>query len=86
MQHLNLDTLSERRAALCKNFAEETAKHEKMINMFPKNTLSPNMKTRHHEVYNVNMAFTERYQNSAVPQLQRMLNQNIINEEINDPY
>ena len=45
LQHLKLDTLSERRAALCQNFAEETVKHEKMRYMFPKNTLSPNMET-----------------------------------------
>ena len=65
-------------------FAEETAKHEKMKYMFPKITLSPNVDTRHHEIFKVNMAFTERYQNSAVPQLQRMLNQNILNEDINE--
>ena len=51
LHKLNLDTLYERRVALCKNFAEKTAKHEKLKNMFPKNDLSQNMKTRNPEVY-----------------------------------
>ena len=68
--------------SLCKKFAEDTSKHEKLKGMFPKNEAIPDMMTRNHELFKVNMALTERYQSSAIPQMQRMLNENILNEEL----
>ena len=78
---LNLETLCERRITLCKNFAKETVKHEKLKSMFPINEASPEIITRNHEKFKVNMALTERYKNSAIPQMQRMLNQEFIEEQ-----
>ena len=78
---LNIEILSEQRNTLCKNFAKETIKHEKLTNMFPKNEIIPDMETRTHETIKVNMAFTERYKSSAIPQMQRLLNKSFTDEE-----
>ena len=64
------------------DYLEDTSKHEKLKDMFPKNKAIPDMMTRNQELFKVNMAFTERYQSSAIPQMQRMLNENILNEEL----
>ena len=71
---LNLETLSERRKTLCQNFAVETAKHESLKHLFPTNKNATHCETRQPEKFHVNMAYTERYKSSAVPQMQRLLN------------
>ena len=81
LHQLNLDSLYERRILLCSNFAQETSKHEKLKHMFPKKEIVVKNKTRKSESYQVNMAFTERYQSSAIPQMQRMLNEGDNEEE-----
>ena len=78
---LNIDTLSERGNTLCKNFAKETTKHEKLYNMYPKSEVIPDMKTKKHETFKVNMAFTERYKFYVIPQMQRLLNDSFTDEE-----
>ena len=42
--------------------------------MFPKNENKTTSKTRHPETFKLNMALTERYKNSSIPFMQRMLN------------
>ena len=42
--------------------------------MFPKNSTMHGMSKRNLESYHVNKTLTERYLNSAIPQMQRLLN------------
>ena len=50
------------------------AKNEKLKNMFPKNQNRHRMEKRSGEKFLVNKAFTERYRRSAIPNMQRLLN------------
>ena len=67
---LNLQNLKERRKALCLTFAKRCLKYEKTKSMFPLN--GPDV---HHETFQVKHAKTDRLKNSAIPQMQRMLNE-----------
>ena len=49
--------------------------NEKFSSFFPKNPEGHIMRTRFSDRYKVNKANTERYRRSAVPYLQRLLNQ-----------
>ena len=49
---------------------------EKLKNMFPLRTKQHNMNARKKEHYLVNHANTERYKNSSIPYMQRLLNKN----------
>ena len=69
----NLQTLDERRTLLCKKFALNCAKNPKTSAMFPLN--SSHLNTRHHEKYFVQPARTDRLKDSAIPYMQRLLNQ-----------
>ena len=75
LHKVNIQSLYERRITLCENFARNTAKHEKLHKLFPKNPNNPSATTRNPEPYQVNMAFTERYKTSSIPYMQRLLNQ-----------
>jgi hypothetical protein len=68
-----LSTLSERRKQLSLNFARKCLKSEESADLFPLNVKSVN--TRPHEKYYVTPARTARLANSAIPYLQRLLNQ-----------
>ena len=74
LEALNLQTLFDRRQKLCLNFAMKTTKHRKMNKMFPLRKDFTNMKTRINEKYEITMAHTERLKRSALPHMQRMLN------------
>ena len=65
---LNLQKLSDRRLMLCKRFAKKCLKKEKSKDMFPLNT------QRNRDKYNVNFAKRSRLLDSAIPQMQRLLN------------
>ena len=67
-----LESLQDRRERLSLNFAKKCLNHEKFSDMFPKNKST--IRSRVKEKYHVNMAFTERYKHSAIPFLQRKLN------------
>ena len=73
LEILNMETLEKRREKLCLNFAKKSLKSETMKTIFPENEKS-SMKTRNQERFKVNFANRERYKNSAIPYLQRMLN------------
>ena len=45
--------------------------------MFPKNVSKSTVRLRNKELFHVNKAKTERYKKSAIPFLQRKLNENI---------
>ena len=73
LSDLNLMSLKERRQQLCLKFARRCQKFEKSKDMFPLN--DPNSHyTRSHEKVKVNFADTDRLRDSAIPQMQRLLN------------
>ena len=73
LSDLNLMSLRERRQQLCLKFAKRCQKFEKSQDMFPLN--DPNSHyTRSHEKFKVNFAETDRLKDSAIPQMQRLLN------------
>ena len=77
LKHLNLDYLSVRREKLCLNFAKKCLKHDKTKDMFPLNP-SEDHDIRRKEKYHVQFAHTSRLKDSAIPQLQRILNREAI--------
>ena len=68
-----LPTLNQRRQTLCKKFAVKCIKNEKTCHMFPLSAENV-ANTRHHEKYFVQPARTDRLKNSAIPYMQRLLN------------
>ena len=75
LKFLKLDSLHERREKNALKFAKKSVKHENFSNFFPKQSGIHTMRTRNPERFMVNKAHTERYKRSAVPFLQRLLNQ-----------
>ena len=73
LQISGLPTLSERRTGLCKKFATKCIKNEKMSHMFPTNQSL--LETRNYEKYYVQPAATGRLKKSAIPYMQRLLNE-----------
>ena len=67
-----LQTLSDRRITLCKQFARNCIKSSEMSHIFPLNHHAAN--TRNPEKFLVNPANTGRLANSAIPYMQRLLN------------
>ena len=74
LQYMNLESLKERRTNMALNFAKKSLKLEKFSKLFPLNSAKHLMMKRNHEKYVVKKANTERYKKSAVPFLQRLLN------------
>ena len=70
---LNLQNLHSRREILCEKFAQNCIQFEKTKSMFPINNNKLN--TRRKECFAVKFARTTRLKSSAIPQMQRMLNQ-----------
>ena len=71
---LKLDTLFTRREKLLYSFGKKCLTLEQSKELFPKNNKSHNMNTRIPEEYQVIKTNTERFKNSTVPYIQRMLN------------
>ena len=69
LETLKLENLSQRRTKLCKRFALNSLRYEKSKDMFPLD------KGRNRNKYKVNFARHSRLLNSAIPQMQRLLNQ-----------
>ena len=76
LDELELESLYDRRQELCLTFAKKCAKssNSQVRGLFPKNDAHSTAETRDPEEYHVNMARTGRYQRSAVPFMQRLLN------------
>ena len=68
-----LSTLDDRRKGLCKQFAKNCIKNPKMYRLFPLNKITKN--TRNPEKYLVTPANTDRLARSAIPYMQRLLNE-----------
>ena len=72
---LQLDSLDSRRTSLCLGFAKKCSRSPKSSSMFPTNP-SPRYTLRNPEKFFVQPARTSRLKNSAIPQMQRLLNNN----------
>ena len=70
LQYMSLESLKERREKM----AKKSLRLDKFSELFPFNNAKHLMKKRNHEKYAVANANTERYRKSAVPFLQRLLN------------
>ena len=68
-------TLSERRENLCLKFAKKSLRIENFGHLFPIRTKSHLMKTRGNAPFKIRKGFSERFVKSAVPYMQRLLNQ-----------
>ena len=69
-----LQTLASRRDELCLNFAKKSVKFPHTKDMFPKNEKT--RVTRKTEKFVVPFARTDRYKNSSIPYMSRLLNAN----------
>ena len=76
LEQTELQTLVERREKLCLNFARKCLENEKTKRNFPLNPSSHLMPKRNNEKYFVQHYKTDRLGKSAIPYLQRLLNQN----------
>ena len=70
---LNLQNVTDRRQMLALRFANKCKEHDRFRDWFPMNVNQ--MKVRNGEKYRVNFASTTRLKNSAIPAMQRLLNQ-----------
>ena len=71
---LKLDSLKERRIKIALNFAKRSLKLENFSKLFPLSEPNHLMSKRNTERFVVNISSTERHKRSAVPFLQRLLN------------
>ena len=71
----DLDSLKDRRTELCMKFARKCGKNNKSKEMFPLRQKIHEMETREEEKYEVQHANTERLKNSAIPYMQRLMNE-----------
>ena len=69
-----MKSLKDRRQSLCLKFAKKCLEVKKLRKLFPKKLTMHDMSKRNLEHYKVNRTLTKHYFNSAVPQMQRMLN------------
>ena len=72
---LDLESLYERRSRLCLKFAKKCLKLENFKKLFPVKQTKHNMKKRKIEKFLVKNIATERYKNSAIPAMKKMLNE-----------
>ena len=70
-----LPTLKERRTQLCLGFAKKCLKSDRNRDLFP--LRQPKYNTRHTEKFIVTKCRTDRFRNSAIPYMQRLLNTNL---------
>ena len=81
LKFLNLDTLHERREKSALKFAKKSVMNESFANFFPKHPEGHTMRKKYSDRYLVNKAHTERYRRSAVPYLQRLLNEDHLKQK-----
>ena len=74
LEKVDLEKLSERRTMLCLKFAQNCLKHEKTKDIFKLSEKNHPMRTRYPEHFDVKYANTGRLQTSAIPYMQRLLN------------
>ena len=72
---LKLQSLKERREELCFKFAKKCLMVPKLQRMFPKSHHNHDMEKRGSEAFQVKRGLTERLRRSAIPHMQRLLNE-----------
>ena len=75
LKFMKIDSLKERRVKMALRFAKKSTRQDHVSYLFPLNESIHSMKTRNPEKYFVNIGHTERMKRSAVPFLQRLLNE-----------
>ena len=75
LEDLSLESLEDRRQKLSLRFAIKSKKNPCISELFKPKEKDHNMILRKNKIVKVNVAHTERYKNSAVPYMQRLLNQ-----------
>ena len=75
LKSLNMDNLDTRRVKLCQKMALKTCQTDKMKYMFPKRKEIRSEQRRYTNKYIINKAHTTRYQNSAIPYMQKIINE-----------
>ena len=83
LKHMSLDSLKERREKMALRFIQKSLKQDTFSRLFPLNLNHHLMRKRNPEKYSVNIAKTERYRKSAVPFLQRLLNDDYAKQKKN---
>ena len=73
---MRMDSLEIRRQNICLKFAKQCIRNEKLRDIFPRNKSNHSMEKRNGERFVVKKALTERYKRSAIPNMQRLLNNN----------
>ena len=74
LKDLGILRLSERRDLICLKFAKNSLRLENFKKLFPRQRNSHDMKTRQKEIYQVSKYFGKRFEISAIPSMQRLLN------------
>ena len=72
---LKLQSLKERREDLCLKFAKKCLEVPKLKKMFPRSQQNHTMGKRSTESFKVKRGLTERMRRSAIPHMQRLLNE-----------
>ena len=75
LEKVDLESLEDRRKKLSLNFAKKCVKNESMSGLFPKTNKSHEFKLRNTEKFEVKFARTERLKKSAIPVMQKLLNE-----------
>ena len=75
LKELGMTTLSERRENLCLKFAKKSLRTENFGHLFPIRTKRHLMRTRGNDFYKISKGFSERFVKSAIPYMQRLLNE-----------
>ena len=76
LSKVNLQKLEERRNHLSLKFAQKCTQNDKTEGIFPLKTKTNGMDIRNPEKFIVSHAHTERFKKSAIPSMQRILNDN----------
>ena len=71
---LGIMRLSERREVICLKFAKNCLRLDNFKRMFPMHMSKHEMKKRHEEKYNLSKSNSKRYENSAIPNMIKLLN------------
>ena len=77
LKFMKIDSLKERRVKMALNFAKKSLRQDIFSSLFPLNENVHQMKTRNPHRYVIKNGNTDRMKRSAVPFLQRLLNEDI---------
>ena len=83
LEVLNMESLNQRRESMALKFVKNSLKNHNFSKLFPLKKSNHGMSVRNGERYHVNIGKTERYKDSAVPFLQRLLNKDIKDKKDN---